>query len=46
MAKLVPAHPLFGDAERAESAVWEALRGQMPALPTSCGEVLEVVRPG
>jgi hypothetical protein len=30
MAKLVPAHPLFGDGERAERAVWEALRDQLP----------------
>jgi hypothetical protein len=38
--------PPFGYGERAERAVWEALRDQLPALPTSCGEVLEVVRPG
>jgi Nuclease-related domain/UvrD-like helicase C-terminal domain len=30
MAKLVPARPLFGDGERAERAVWEALRDQLP----------------
>ncbi|MEP7194486.1 MAG: NERD domain-containing protein [Actinomycetota bacterium] len=30
MAKLVPAHPLFGDGERAERAVWESLRDQLP----------------
>jgi hypothetical protein len=30
MAKLVPAHPLFGDGERGERAVWEALRDQLP----------------
>ena len=27
---LVPVHPLFGDGGRAERAVWEVLRGQLP----------------
>jgi hypothetical protein len=30
MVKLVPVHPLFGDGGRAERAVWEALRDQLP----------------
>lgn len=30
MAILVPVHPLFGDGERAERVVWEALRDQLP----------------
>src|SRR5450631_3333820 len=30
MAKLLPAQPRFGDGERAERAVWEALRDQLP----------------
>src|SRR5450631_1811350 len=30
MPILVPVHPLFGDGRRAERAVWEALRDQLP----------------
>jgi len=30
MPILIPVHPIFGDGERAERAVWEALRDQLP----------------
>ena len=30
MPILVPAHPLFGEGARAERAVWEVLRDQLP----------------